>query len=264
MPTLELKDTLWQATGREIEKFSKGSAGYEATFTPDSWLILTGEDHPDFNMGLVSSPENYREHLNSILKKLRSAQLPGSILIPTSAGLNPEQISSTFGLELIEPEMPHMLYTPSDPLRLQNNLDITRVLDLPTLRQVFMLQAEAFEYPIEIVATSIGEDILKDSSVDIFLGKKEEEPASTVMTIQDDQDPTIGGIWYMATAGKHRRKGYGQSVLSYAINQGLNRGISRFHLHASEDGEPLYKKLGFKNIDTAAFFYTLKEDQTKA
>lgn len=52
-------------------------------------------------------------------------------------------------------------------------------------------------------------------------------------------------ILNMYTVPKYRGRGLAKILLNQCIEECKNSGVKRIWLHASEDGEPLYRKMGF-------------------
>ncbi|MFI6325283.1 GNAT family N-acetyltransferase [Nonomuraea sp. NPDC050556] len=58
-------------------------------------------------------------------------------------------------------------------------------------------------------------------------------------------DGRFGYILGMTTAPPHRRRGYGRAILDALMSWYAARGVTRVDLHATSDGEPLYRSYGF-------------------
>jgi GNAT superfamily N-acetyltransferase len=56
-----------------------------------------------------------------------------------------------------------------------------------------------------------------------------------------------GYIYGVCTDERYRRRGYSRLVLQALLDWYASQGIPRIELHASEDGEALYRELGFDN-----------------
>ena len=57
-------------------------------------------------------------------------------------------------------------------------------------------------------------------------------------------------ILNMYTVPEYRGKGLARRLLEKCIDESKKSGVKRIWLHASKDGEPLYKKMGFTNKDS--------------
>jgi len=55
-----------------------------------------------------------------------------------------------------------------------------------------------------------------------------------------------GLIVSMWTEPEHRRRGLGRQIVDAILNWGRANGVTRFTLHASKDGRPLYELYGFR------------------
>ena len=57
------------------------------------------------------------------------------------------------------------------------------------------------------------------------------------------------GIFNVATPAEHRRHGYGRSVTERAIRDAFDAGADLAWLQASELGAPVYRAMGFREVD---------------
>jgi len=55
-----------------------------------------------------------------------------------------------------------------------------------------------------------------------------------------------GLILSMWTDPEHRRRGLGRRIVDAILAWGRANGVTRFTLHASDDGRPLYERYGFE------------------
>jgi ribosomal protein S18 acetylase RimI-like enzyme len=60
-------------------------------------------------------------------------------------------------------------------------------------------------------------------------------------------DGTVG-VFNVATPPRFRRRGFGAAATAAAVGDGLGAGAGLAWLHASPDGEPLYRRLGFREV----------------
>lgn len=58
----------------------------------------------------------------------------------------------------------------------------------------------------------------------------------------------IGTVLNVLTYPRHRKKGYGSQVLRALLDEAKRTGVSSVELSATEDGRPLYEKLGFEPV----------------
>jgi ribosomal protein S18 acetylase RimI-like enzyme len=55
----------------------------------------------------------------------------------------------------------------------------------------------------------------------------------------------IGHVFGVVTDPAHRRRGHSRSIMEGLLGWFTDRGVRRVDLNASQDGEPLYRSLGF-------------------
>jgi GNAT superfamily N-acetyltransferase len=58
-----------------------------------------------------------------------------------------------------------------------------------------------------------------------------------------------GMILSMWTEPEHRRRGLGRKIVEAILAWGRANGVTRFALHASDDGRPLYELFGFEQTN---------------
>jgi GNAT superfamily N-acetyltransferase len=84
-----------------------------------------------------------------------------------------------------------------------------------------------------------------------FLARLDGVPVSAVTVTRSGQ---IAGIWSMGTARSYQGQGAGRAVLEHAIAYEQGRGAEWFFLGASDEGRPLYEKLGFREVARAGLW----------
>ena len=58
----------------------------------------------------------------------------------------------------------------------------------------------------------------------------------------------IAGIYWVATLAESRGRGYGEAVTRAVANDAFQRGADAVVLQASPFGEPVYRRIGFREI----------------
>lgn len=89
------------------------------------------------------------------------------------------------------------------------------------------------------------ENLLEYQALVFFTGYAEGEPATT---LQMCLHRNTAGLYSMSTLAAYRGRGYARAILVHALNWAREQGMTRAVLQASEDGEPVYRKLGFEDV----------------
>jgi len=61
-------------------------------------------------------------------------------------------------------------------------------------------------------------------------------------------DGTTAGIYYVATPPAHRGRGAAAAITTWLVDQLLGSGATQVSLQASDDGYPIYDRLGFDTV----------------
>lgn len=82
-----------------------------------------------------------------------------------------------------------------------------------------------------------------NTSVELYLGFFENTPSVTGILVTH---ANVAGIYYVATRPEQRKKGFGTAMMCHLLKRAKQKGYFIATLQASEDGIPLYEKLGFQ------------------
>jgi GNAT superfamily N-acetyltransferase len=91
--------------------------------------------------------------------------------------------------------------------------------------------------------------IFKDTGrLGLFLGREEGRAVSASASFAGSQG--IGGVYFVATEPRARRKGYGAALSSAAAARCFEEGSRAVILQATVPGRPVYESLGFEAVST--------------
>lgn len=106
--------------------------------------------------------------------------------------------------------------------------------------------AESFDKEMELSDHMFGNlSTLNSEDVSAYLIYEGEKPVASALTVISGE---TAGIYWVGVIESSRRKGLGAYIVQMATNEGLNRGAKEVILQASEAGENLYKKLGYRTF----------------
>ena len=123
-------------------------------------------------------------------------------------------------------------------------LRFVRVSDDPTIQTFAELNCAAYSLPRETSMSLLREHMLWHKHAYGFIAYENDEPVSTATAIINEG---CVFLFLVATAPDAQRKGYGEAVVRHALQTAYQAtGIRRTVLHATEDGYPLYLRLGYR------------------
>lgn len=133
---------------------------------------------------------------------------------------------------------------PDRPLA-AHGLEIEQVCDASGLEVHRELTSRAFDMPMELVESFVGERMLSEPTMGILVGRVHGEPVSTAIVCVSGR---TAGIYNVGTPPAHQRRGYGEAMTWAAIDEGIRRGADHSILQASPAGRPVYERMGYVHL----------------
>lgn len=219
--------TFWSEIGR-LGGFLYSEEGIQHTLAPEkSW--------PSKVFGLRPS----RIDENQLLENIRVGAWPNSVGIYEDIESKTLLVNNGFKLGSTVKAM---------ALKVSNGFD--QIVDLGTIAlvksdeevQAFVkIASMAFGYP---VLTKTLSPLLKASSFQLFLGMHGDDYASCGMVFTDQDG--ISGIHMIGTLPEFQGLGLGKKMTQYLVKNAKEKGSTYVYLVASQAGEGIYAKMGFK------------------
>lgn len=108
------------------------------------------------------------------------------------------------------------------------------------------LAGPAFGGTPELFAAVMTGDMFALREVHAYAGEVDRQAAVTAITVTVRN---AVGIFNVATAETHRRRGYGAAITALAAREGFRRGADIAWLQSSAAGYGVYERLGFKTVE---------------
>jgi ribosomal protein S18 acetylase RimI-like enzyme len=147
--------------------------------------------------------------------------------------------------------IPSLLLSPI-PTGAARAVEIRRVSDGETLRHHVEVIASAFEWQADELAAVFSMRLLDDSAWQGYIGYVDGRPAATSQLYVTEG---TAGIYYVATLELHRRRGLGEALTWHAVRSGAAMGCKVATLQASEMGQPIYERMGFRQAGYFRSYY---------
>ena len=175
--------------------------------------------------------------------------LGGPCWIEVRAGRTPalELLSRRLGFTE-EEAVPGMVLRPNGLVEARApDVTFSRVHDAAGLSMAATVGAAGFEVPRELIEALYTPRVAALPGLSIYLAFAHGHPVSTAIAWMGDG---AVGIYNVATPPEHRGRGYGRAVTTKAVADGFAGGADLAYLQASQLGQPVYRAMGFRQVET--------------
>ncbi|HWA61414.1 MAG TPA: GNAT family N-acetyltransferase [Caulobacteraceae bacterium] len=218
--------------------------GIELHMTAGCLLGLTDEPLADHNRLMLGADPDAEGFLVRSAARAKERGRPLTAVVSPRVAETLMPVAARLGFTAVG-SAPLMVLRPDVPVRPGRPVRIVRALGPELAGVAGDLIAAAFDEPRDVVARCIEVSFTATSGVETYIAFGDEGPMCTVSVTPTGD---TAGITLMATPPEHQGKGMGRALLSQVIADYRSRGVTRFHLGATEAGRPLYKSLGFETI----------------
>ncbi|GEM_PF-3170681 len=223
--------------GRDMGRYFGLSPKLVCRTLPHGAIVLSGFPTADLNYVVLTSDAQAAE-LQEALEAASVAEVNAILIIEETA----EQIcrlAEEAGAAKVG-QMP-LMRRAAAPVSLASG-PVARLARPEDIDSANRAMADAFSLELAEVEACVPAAHYAGESVDLWIVEEDREVAGCGAFIREGDRV---GIYAMATAPDHRRKGVGTAVLAHAMAHYQDAGVSCFTLGATEQGFPLYEKAGF-------------------
>ena len=224
-----------------------------AVATPSYMRLLTGLDHPYGNFAVLPGSADDQVAVEAILP-LVEKNIPSCVILTAPAAPAVTALLASKGFEKHEPmpamavEINHLAAT-----SLPDGYTFHRVRVTPSeIDEWAITFADGFEFPHAIAQlyapkTSEHDTPEPDAITQYFaIAKNGKYVATSMLYLKEG----LAGIYCVATIPSERGKGLGAHATAEPLRLAQNLGYRVGLLQASEAGQPVYGRLGFKEYDS--------------
>jgi N-acetylglutamate synthase len=208
---------------------------------------VTGVAVPTLNGVWAFGADAERDTVLGLLERVAGAGVPHCLQLSPGCSGELRELGERRGMRR-DADIPLMALAGGRelPQLAQGDL-VIEVLD-PELAVVHAeVAAAGFRAPVEAFRQVMTPAVLGRSGVRTYVGKIDGDPVATGVGIGFENHV---GIFNVATLPARRRHGYGAAITGRAVRDGLDRGARWAWLQSSPDGYGIYKKLGFRTLES--------------
>jgi GNAT superfamily N-acetyltransferase len=106
--------------------------------------------------------------------------------------------------------------------------------------------AQGFDVPREVFGDVMSAPLLDAPGATAYLVEHDGEPVATAFGFLAGG---LVGAYNIATPARFRRRGYGRLAVEAVLRDGFDAGADGAYLRSTEEGLPLYRSMGFRQIE---------------
>jgi len=206
-----------------------------STGTGVEWLNIA------FAAGSVAEAE---ADLSEAASYYRGLGVPWLLRVPEGAAPAFGRAVAACGLRYTD-DVPGMVLAPIPAAIPEPPIEIRPVADADDVAAFARLLGDAFGLAPGDARSVFSDRMLAARGLSAYLGYLDGEPVATSMLIPTDD---VAGVWAISTAEAARRRGIGEAVTWHAVERGRELGCTMASLQASEMGQPVYERMGFRTV----------------
>jgi GNAT superfamily N-acetyltransferase len=251
---------LWRYIGDAGDLLVRAAPDHQVSRMPGAVLALSGEPVADLNFVAIGAGPDPAARLREYGALVHARQLPVVVMLSAAVADALAPVARDLGLTHAG-GMPLMTHDGQGIGHVERQVTVTRVEGDADLKTTNSIMARAFSLPEDAVQRAWGPAMLDAPGLAVFLARQGVTPVSAVATTR--HGATVG-IWCMATAPEHQRRGAGSVLLTQVMAGHHASGARLFYLGATEAGRPLYERLGFRSVETITIWVAGHSTQVPA
>jgi ribosomal protein S18 acetylase RimI-like enzyme len=189
----------------------------------------------------------FKTEFNELINKFTFVNLPFALWTGFSSQITPMQpLLADINLPAVEQEVGMYADTATiNPDKLNSKLVIKPVADsrhISDLIEVISTLVVADQVAIDQYFSRVKSQLIESGKLTFFVGYLDNKPVATASIYRDQHS---AGIWDIIALPAVRRQGIGTTMTYFVAMQARQEGYRRVVLTASDEGLPVYQKMGF-------------------
>jgi GNAT superfamily N-acetyltransferase len=202
-----------------------------------------------FNQIVVLADDATEADMDAAIRALQARGAPFYVVLRRGIDDRFGPIATALGVTFEEGSVPGMALYPISPggpgTGKTAGHEIRRISDAAGLEDHLRTLAGGFEIAVPILGPWIGEELWRRDGCAVYVGYTDGKPVTTGFGVRTGR--TIG-VYNIATIESARRRGYGAAMTERVVADGAAAGCDVGILQASEMGQPIYERLGFRTV----------------
>jgi GNAT superfamily N-acetyltransferase len=228
-----------------LSLFAATSKAGEVFETQEFMLINNKVPVAEFNQAYLKRPLHKPSRaLDRMVEHYARAGVPFAMHAPDdNPALGEELLARGFTRR---PDMPVMELAGDTPISFDvPGLRVEPVADARTLSDFQRVAFGSFGYPLQAAPMALTDLLVALPHVAFYVGYLDGQALCCSGLIFTGN---VAGIYWVGTLATGRRRGLGAAITAHAARGARARGHLRVCLQASEQGAPVYRRMGFRDV----------------
>lgn len=199
-----------------------------------------------FNVAFITRPlTNPDTAVRRIVEYFDDRRLPFIIRVREGVDAAAEKAAEASGIPYSD-TVPGMVLDAFPPKSAPpDGLEIRTVSNATELQDHIAVIAEAFAMPVDFARQFLSPNVLSIPDAALYVGYVDGLPVATSALFASHH---VAGVYNVACLPSHRKRGFGEALTWHAVHAGAAIGCTIASLQASEMGEPIYQRMGFRLV----------------
>lgn len=217
--------------------------GSDVRIEPGRWVAMSRAPSVDFNVMLLHQASEGRA-VPRALAEIADADVPALVFMAGAALGEVQQLVDASWVcigsqPLMALDLAQVSPSPPDPA--------VRRLDRAQVADARLVVGDVFGYDGTIAAVAVPDETADAPGRSVWALVSDDGTIRSVAASMVVED--VVSIWSMATAPAHRRQGCARRLLHGVFAAAREEGVRHCVLSASAEGEPMYRALGFVELE---------------
>jgi ribosomal protein S18 acetylase RimI-like enzyme len=196
--------------------------------------------------GVWADTDAAAPRLEGALREAEELGIPFAVRVRKGRTPKVEEAARALGFVAAE-KVPGMVVTPDQLREPPAQVEIVRVQTADEVERSLTLAAAGFGVPADVIRPVYTLDFIRLEGWAYYLASAGRDDVSVAAGFTVDRSV---GIFNVATPAEHRSRGYGGAITAHAVRAGFAAGADFAYLESSAMGESVYRRLGFREVET--------------
>ena len=171
----------------------------------------------------------------------------GPFILRVREGVDPEseRAARECGLRYTDTVPGMVMRDPKRTTETRPDLTIQTIHDDASLEDHRSVVADAFDMPADLARYFLTMQLFGTPDVVGYVGYVDGKAVATSALFMTHR---VAGVYNVATRREYRKRGIGEAMTWRAIGDGMEAGCLMASLQASELGQPVYERMGFRTV----------------